>query len=200
MCEVPSNLLQAEQLAARFDELVVGPEDLSQLLLGIDRTVPELCKLYRERGDALCAVLGTLVERAHRGGAAAGICGRIAVQHPRLSSALLEHGIDSITLDAKELERARDRLSECESLKVESPRRESLEKGTSLKKVSARDDRNKHVAAIIVGLALSVAMIALFASMLSAVSAGALLPMLLIAYLALAASPTWLALITERMG
>ncbi len=99
MCEVPSNVFLAEQFAERFDGFSIGSNDLTQLLLGVDRDSAELSALFDERNEAVLMAIAQVIERAHRSGIKVGICGQAPSDYPEFARFLVEHGIDSISLN-----------------------------------------------------------------------------------------------------
>jgi pyruvate,water dikinase len=99
MCEVPSNVVLAEEFATRFDGLSIGSNDLTQLTLGVDRDSVELAHLFDERNEAVKRMIRDVIERAHGVGATVGICGQAPSDHPDFAEFLVEAGIDSISLN-----------------------------------------------------------------------------------------------------
>ena len=98
MCEVPSNAILAEQFAERFDGFSIGSNDLTQLLLGIDRDSDRLAGLFDERNDAVLAVIEDVTRRAHACGCKVGLCGQAPSDHPDFARHLVEMGIDSVSV------------------------------------------------------------------------------------------------------
>lgn len=99
MCEIPSNVILAEDFARRFDGFSIGSNDLTQLILGVDRDSAELAKLFDERDPAVKRVIVDVIERAHRCGTKVGICGQAPSNYPDFAAFLVETGIDSISLN-----------------------------------------------------------------------------------------------------
>ncbi len=99
MCEVPSNIILAEQFADRFDGLSIGSNDLTQLILGVDRDSRLLAGTFDERNHAVTRTVRDLIDRAHRTGTRVGICGQAPSDHPGFAAMLVEAGIDSISLN-----------------------------------------------------------------------------------------------------
>ena len=98
MCEIPSNVILAEQFAERFDGFSIGSNDLTQLVLGVDRDNATLKSLFDERNPAVMDAIATLLAKARRSGTKTGICGQAPSDHPELARFLVEHGIDSISV------------------------------------------------------------------------------------------------------
>lgn len=99
MCEIPSNVFLAEQFAERFDGFSIGTNDLTQLVLGIDRDSAELAGLFDERNDAVKQAIRRVIEAAHEKNCKVGICGQAPSDHPDFARFLVEQGIDSISLN-----------------------------------------------------------------------------------------------------
>jgi len=99
MCEVPSNVVLAEEFAERFDGFSIGSNDLTQLVLGVDRDSGELTHLFDERNEAVTRMIRDVVARAHSRGAKVGICGQAPSDHPGYAEFLVEVGIDSMSLN-----------------------------------------------------------------------------------------------------
>lgn len=98
MCEIPSNVILAEEFAQRFDGFSIGSNDLTQLVLGVDRDNETLKALFDERNAALTDAIATLLDKAHRTGTKTGICGEAPSVYPEFARFLVEHGIDSISV------------------------------------------------------------------------------------------------------
>jgi len=99
MCEVPSNVLLAEQFAERFDGLSIGSNDLTQLILGVDRDAELLQRLFDERNDAVKRAVEQVILRAHERNCPVGICGQAPSDYPEFAQFLVGCGIDSISLN-----------------------------------------------------------------------------------------------------
>ncbi|MFP5313514.1 MAG: putative PEP-binding protein, partial [Actinomycetes bacterium] len=99
MCEVPSNVVLAEEFAARFDGFSIGSNDLTQLVLGVDRDSADLAGLFDERDPAVLAMIAQAISKAHGAGIKIGICGQGPSNHPDLAEFLVSRGIDSVSLN-----------------------------------------------------------------------------------------------------
>ncbi len=99
MCEIPSNVILAEEFASRFDGFSIGSNDLTQLVLGVDRDSAELAGLFDERDAAVKRMIVDVIGRAHRAGTKVGICGQAPSNYPEFAQFLVETGIDSISLN-----------------------------------------------------------------------------------------------------
>ena len=99
MCEVPSNVILAEQFAPRFDGFSIGSNDLTQLVLGVDRDSADLARLFDERSEAVKRFVAEAIAKAHAAGIKIGICGQAPSNYPQFAAFLVEQGIDSISLN-----------------------------------------------------------------------------------------------------
>ena len=99
MCEVPSNVILADQFARRFDGFSIGSNDLTQLVLGVDRDSGDLAKLFDERSEAVKRFVAEAIAKAHAAGIKIGICGQAPSNYPEFAGFLVEVGIDSISLN-----------------------------------------------------------------------------------------------------
>jgi pyruvate, water dikinase len=99
MCEIPSNVVLASEFAKRFHGFSIGSNDLTQLVLGVDRDSQELAKLFDERDEAVKRLIAETIERAHEAGVTVGICGQAPSDYPDFAEFLVQQGIDSISLN-----------------------------------------------------------------------------------------------------
>jgi pyruvate,water dikinase len=99
MVEIPSNIILAEEFAERFDGFSIGSNDLTQLVLGVDRDSSGLSYLFDERNEAVKKMISALITTAHKVGRKVGICGQAPSDYPDFAKFLVENGIDSISLN-----------------------------------------------------------------------------------------------------
>jgi pyruvate,water dikinase len=99
MCEIPSNALLAERFLEHFDGMSIGSNDMTQLMLGLDRDSAIIAHLFDERDDAVKAVLSMAIRACRKAGKYVGICGQGPSDHPDLARWLLEEGIESMSLN-----------------------------------------------------------------------------------------------------
>ena len=99
MCEIPSNVVLAAEFARRFDGFSIGSNDLTQLVLGVDRDSDLLASLFDERDAAVKQMIADAIGKAHAAGIKVGICGQAPSNHPEFAAFLVECGIDSISLN-----------------------------------------------------------------------------------------------------
>lgn len=114
MCEIPSNVILAEQFAARFDGFSIGSNDLTQLTLGVDRDSEILAESFDERDDAVTTLIRDVIRRAHGVGVPVGLCGQAPSDDPTFADLLVEAGIDSISVDPDSVEGVRARVHHAE--------------------------------------------------------------------------------------
>lgn len=98
MCEIPNNVILAEQFCELFDGFSIGSNDLTQLTLGIDRDSDLLAPLFDERDPGVKEMIRMVIERAHKHGRKVGICGQAPSDHPEFGEFLVKAGIDSISV------------------------------------------------------------------------------------------------------
>jgi len=99
MCEIPNNVILAEEFAALFDGFSIGSNDLTQLALGVDRDSRDLSALFSEQDPGVKRLIAMVVERAHRQGRPVGICGQAPSDYPEFAEWLVSIGIDSLSLN-----------------------------------------------------------------------------------------------------
>jgi pyruvate,water dikinase len=99
MCEIPSNVILAAKFSERFDGFSIGSNDLTQLVLGIDRDSTVLAPLFDERDEAVKEMIRQVIKTAHRHQRKVGICGQAPSDYPEFAAFLVEAGIDSISLN-----------------------------------------------------------------------------------------------------
>ncbi|MCI4656865.1 phosphoenolpyruvate synthase [Cryobacterium zhongshanensis] len=99
MCEIPANVILAEEFATRFDGFSIGSNDLTQLVLGVDRDAGDLAGLFDERDDAVKRMISEAIRKAHAAGIKIGICGQAPSNYPDFAAFLVREGIDSISLN-----------------------------------------------------------------------------------------------------
>ena len=112
MCEIPNNVLLAEQFAEIFDGFSIGSNDLTQLTLGVDRDSELLSHLFDERDPGVKRMIGMVIEAAHRKGRRVGICGQAPSDYPEFAQWLVSAGIDSMSLNPDSLVTVAQRLAE----------------------------------------------------------------------------------------
>jgi len=98
MCEIPSNVILAEQFAELFDGFSIGSNDLTQLTLGVDRDNNTVAHVYDENNEAVKQLIRQVIKTAKQKKVKIGICGQAPSDYPEFARFLVEEGIDSISL------------------------------------------------------------------------------------------------------
>jgi pyruvate,water dikinase len=114
MIEIPSNVVLADQFAERFDGFSIGTNDLTQLVLGVDRDSEELSFLYDERNEAVKRMVADLIDKAHGADTKVGICGQAPSDYPEFAAFLVAEGIDSMSLNPDSVIEVKRRVAEAE--------------------------------------------------------------------------------------
>lgn len=99
MVEVPSNVILIDQFSKFFDAFSIGSNDLTQLVLGVDRDSVLLNDLFDERDPAVKKMIIDAIDGAHKAKRPIGICGQGPSDYPEFAQFLIEHNIDSISLN-----------------------------------------------------------------------------------------------------
>ncbi len=116
MCEIPSNVVVADQFADIFDGFSIGSNDLTQLTLGLDRDSDLVAHIFDERNDAVKRLVSQVITTAHQHNPRrkVGICGQAPSDFPEFAEFLVECGIDSISLNPDTVIKTRLRIAEAE--------------------------------------------------------------------------------------
>lgn len=99
MCEIPSNVILAEEFAEIFDGFSIGSNDLTQLVLGVDRDSEIVAHLFDERNEAVKKMVMAVITAAKTKGRKIGICGQAPSDYPEFAQFLVEQGIESMSLN-----------------------------------------------------------------------------------------------------
>jgi pyruvate,water dikinase len=99
MCEIPSNVLRLEDFDPWFDGYSIGSNDLTQLLLGVDRDSARLAGLFDENDPSVRLAIRMVIERAKELGKPIGICGQAPSDLPGFARFLVEEGITSMSVN-----------------------------------------------------------------------------------------------------
>jgi pyruvate, water dikinase len=99
MCEIPSNVILADQFCDIFDGFSIGSNDLTQLTLGLDRDSELVASIYDERNEAVKRLIRQVISVCKQRGRKIGICGQAPSDFPDFAQFLVECGIDSISLN-----------------------------------------------------------------------------------------------------
>jgi pyruvate,water dikinase len=99
MCEVPSNVIMAEEFCQIFDGFSIGSNDLTQLTLGLDRDSANIAHIFDERDPAVKRMVKNVIETTRKNNVKIGICGQAPSDYPEFAEFLVECGINSISLN-----------------------------------------------------------------------------------------------------
>jgi pyruvate,water dikinase len=116
MCEIPSNVVVADQFADIFDGFSIGSNDLTQLTLGLDRDSDLVSHIFDERNDAVKRLVKQVIDTAHSHipRRKVGICGQAPSDFPEFAEFLVECGIDSISLNPDTVVKTRLKIAKAE--------------------------------------------------------------------------------------
>lgn len=114
MCEIPSNVILADQFLDIFDGFSIGSNDLTQLTLGLDRDSGLIAHVSDERNEAVKALIRSVIAKAREKNKYIGICGQAPSDHEDYAAFLVECGIDSMSLNPDTVVRTTLRIAEKE--------------------------------------------------------------------------------------
>jgi pyruvate,water dikinase len=115
MAEIPSNAVLVDEFAALFDGFSIGSNDLTQLVLGVDRDSELVAPEFDERNPAVLAMIGTIIDGARRAGRKVGICGQAPSDYPEMVRFLVGKGITSISLNPDAVVRGLEAVAAAEA-------------------------------------------------------------------------------------
>lgn len=99
MCEIPSNVILADEFLKIFDGYSIGSNDLTQLTLGVDRDSALISHIFDERNSAITKMLAMVIEACKKNGKYIGICGQAPSDYPEITEFLVKEKIESISLN-----------------------------------------------------------------------------------------------------
>jgi pyruvate, water dikinase len=114
MCEIPSNVILADEFSKIFDGFSIGSNDLTQLALGLDRDSQIVSDIYDERNDAVKTLIREVIQKAKKNKKKIGICGQAPSDFPDFAQFLVECGIDSISLNPDTVIKTKIKIAETE--------------------------------------------------------------------------------------
>jgi pyruvate,water dikinase len=118
MCELPSNVIEADEFAEVFDGFSIGSNDLTQLTLGLDRDSALVAHIFDERSKAVKRMVKMAIATAKEKGRKIGICGQAPSDYPEFARFLVEQGIDSMSLNPDSLLKTLLMVAEVEGFSV----------------------------------------------------------------------------------
>ncbi|MGI6314506.1 MAG: phosphoenolpyruvate synthase [Patescibacteria group bacterium] len=114
MCEIPSNVILAEDFCKIFDGFSIGSNDLTQLTLGVDRDSNLVSQVYSEKNKAVINLIKQVIKTAHKYKRKVSICGQAPSDYPEFAEMLVREGIDSISLNPDKVISTRERIANVE--------------------------------------------------------------------------------------
>ncbi len=114
MVEVPSAVLMIDEISKHVDGVSIGSNDLTQLVLGIDRDNARMAEEFDERNPAVLKAIEQTIKGANRNGITVSICGQAPSVHPEFAEKLVEFGITSISVNPDAIERTRKHVASAE--------------------------------------------------------------------------------------
>jgi pyruvate,water dikinase len=116
MVEVPSNVIILDKfIDVGIDGISIGSNDLTQLVLGIDRDSEMLADTFDERNEAVMSAIQTAVLTARRRGITVGICGQAPSVYPEVTEALVEWGVTSVSVSPDMIDQTREIIANAEA-------------------------------------------------------------------------------------
>jgi pyruvate,water dikinase len=122
MCEIPNNVVQIDAFAQLFDGFSIGSNDLTQLVLGVDRDSEIVAFDFDERDPGVLEMIRLAIEGCRRNGRHSGICGQAPSDYPEVAEALIRMGIDSISLNPDSVLKTTLQILEVERQQGRAPR------------------------------------------------------------------------------
>lgn len=116
MCEIPNNVIQIDAFARLFDGFSIGSNDLTQLVLGVDRDSAEVAFDFDERDPGVLEMLRQAVAGAKRNDRPIGICGEAPASWPEVAALLTRAGIDSISVNPGSFPRTVEAVARAEAM------------------------------------------------------------------------------------
>jgi pyruvate,water dikinase len=99
MCEIPSNVVLIDEFLEIFDGMSIGSNDLTQLILGVDRDNAKIAYIGDERNEAVKEMIRKVIKLCRQKKKYCGICGQGPSDYPEFAEFLVEQGIESISLN-----------------------------------------------------------------------------------------------------
>jgi len=115
MCEIPANVILADEFLKVFDGFSIGSNDLTQLTLGVDRESALIAHIFDERNEAVTRMLKMAIDACKKADKYIGICGQAPSDYPEITEFLVKHGIDSISLNPDSIYKMHKVVTDLES-------------------------------------------------------------------------------------
>ncbi|MGM5484571.1 MAG: phosphoenolpyruvate synthase [Nanobdellota archaeon] len=114
MCEIPSNVILADQFLDIFDGFSIGTNDLTQLTLGLDRDSEIVSSVYDEKNEAVKSLVKQVIEKANEKGKYIGICGQAPSDYIEFAEFVVESGIQTMSLNPDTVLKTTQKIAELE--------------------------------------------------------------------------------------
>jgi pyruvate, water dikinase len=129
MCEIPANVILADEFLKIFDGYSIGSNDLTQLTLGLDRDSATVAHLFDENNEAVRRMIALAISSAKQAKKPIGICGQAPSDFPEFAEWLVTQGIDSISLNPDTAIKTSLRVASAEEANKPAPARRASSAG-----------------------------------------------------------------------
>jgi pyruvate, water dikinase len=116
----------ADEFSEVFDGFSIGSNDLTQLVLGLDRDSEKVSHIFDERDPAVKRMVQSIIEKAKRNGRKIGICGQAPSDYPEFAQFLVQCGIDSISLNPDTVLKTTEKILQVEKALGIPPRKKGV--------------------------------------------------------------------------
>ena len=99
MCEIPSNVILADEFLEIFDGMSIGSNDLTQLVLGLDRDNGKIAYIGNEKNEAVIKLIKETIKKCKDKKKYCGICGQAPSDYPEFAQFLMKEGMESMSLN-----------------------------------------------------------------------------------------------------
>lgn len=144
MCELPSNVQLADEFCEIFDGFSIGSNDLTQLILGVDKDSELVAHLFDERNEAVKRMIAKAIATVKKHGRKIGICGQAPSDYPEFAQFLVEQGIDSISLNPDSVLKTLLEIASTESQEGRRKISATIQRTSYLSRVRLAEPLNKH--------------------------------------------------------
>jgi pyruvate,water dikinase len=114
MCEIPANVILADEFSKIFDGFSIGSNDLTMLVLGLDRNSGKIANVANEKDAAVKKMISEVIKKAKENKRKIGICGQAPSDFPDFAQFLVREGIDSISLNPDSVIKTMIKIKEAE--------------------------------------------------------------------------------------
>lgn len=141
MCEIPSNVVLADQFLELVDGYSLGTNDLTQLTLGVDRDSELVSHVYDERNQAVKDLVANVINKCNEKGKYIGICGQAPSDYPEFAQFVVEAGIQTMSLNPDTVIKTKLMIAELEHKLAKNPK--PFNPGFSIKSFESKIDSKK---------------------------------------------------------